>query len=280
MKIILGDNQFFGINHSDLTKGLNDKKKFTTNNDINNFIQKSLSIGLNGFMINSNITGYQILNNFNFPSEKEIHYSIPYPHKYASMVNENGITSLLAFFLKNTTFSKIINCLPKYIFTRNLKYLIPIATSLEIPKNLPKGSYIYLQNILTDLIIGLKRIDILEYFVKEIRKSGFKPGIITLNPKILNSIIEKSQILNSEDLVLCFNINNAGFNVFPNLTEVKKLASSKKVYKTMGMSIFASGGAQNINESIKFIKSLNLDYVVFGSSKIKNIKSNYDSFVI
>ena len=48
----------------------------------------------------------------------------------------------------------------------------------------------------------------------------------------------------------------------------------------MGMSIFASGGAQDINESIKFVKSLNLDYVVFGSSKIKNIKSNYDSFVI
>ena len=42
----------------------------------------------------------------------------------------------------------------------------------------------------------------------------------------------------------------------------------------MGMSIFSSGGTK-ISESIKYIKKLNLDYVVFGSSKINNIESNY-----
>ena len=41
----------------------------------------------------------------------------------------------------------------------------------------------------------------------------------------------------------------------------------------MGMSIFASG-AGNIPSSIDYIKQLNLDYVIFGSSRIENIKSN------
>ena len=41
----------------------------------------------------------------------------------------------------------------------------------------------------------------------------------------------------------------------------------------MAMSIFSSG-ASDIKTSIDYIKKLNLDYVVFGSSKIKNIKNN------
>ena len=43
----------------------------------------------------------------------------------------------------------------------------------------------------------------------------------------------------------------------------------------MGMSIFASGAA-NIPDSINFIKKFNLDYVVFGSSRLENIKSNFN----
>ena len=43
----------------------------------------------------------------------------------------------------------------------------------------------------------------------------------------------------------------------------------------MGMSIFSSGAA-NIPSSVDYIKSLQLDYVVFGSSSEKNIKSNLD----
>ena len=45
----------------------------------------------------------------------------------------------------------------------------------------------------------------------------------------------------------------------------------------MGMSILSSGGASNIQESLSYIKNLSLDYVVYGSSNINNIKFNYDS---
>ena len=55
------------------------------------------------------------------------------------------------------------------------------------------------------------------------------------------------------------------------------MTSSNQIYKKMGMSIFSSGGA-DIQESIKYIKTLNLDYVVFGSSKLENIEKNLTSF--
>ena len=46
-------------------------------------------------------------------------------------------------------------------------------------------------------------------------------------------------------------------------------------YKLMAMSIFASGAA-NIPQSIDYIKTLKLDYVVFGTSNLTNVKSNLD----
>ncbi len=108
MKLLLGDNQFFGINHFDLEKGQAIKSKFEKTEDIAAFIQEALALGMDGFMLNSNDQGYQIVANQAFPQDKEIHYSIPYPHKYASMVNEEGLMSLLNYVIKNTSMASLI----------------------------------------------------------------------------------------------------------------------------------------------------------------------------
>ena len=278
MKIILGDNQFFGVNHFDLSKGEKTKLKFDTTIKIESFINDSLEIGLDGFMINSNEKGYKIINVSEFDITKEIHYSIPYPHKYASMVNEKGMMSLLGHVIKNTPFVKNLIGGIKLISTQNLKSITPLALNLEVPKNLKKGSYIHMQNIITDLLIGMGRGDILIEFIKSVIKMGYKPGIITLNPIMLDNLIKnEKETIWLKDLIVCFNINKEGFNVFPSLDSVEYFIKSRPKYKLMGMSVFASG-ASNIPESVKYIKKLNLDYVVFGSSRIDNIKSNLDLF--
>jgi hypothetical protein len=278
MKIILGDNQFFGVNHFDLKKGEKTKLKFDTTTKIEAFINDSLEIGLDGFMINSNEKGYQIVNASKFGSAKEIHYSIPYPHKYASMVNENGMMSLFKHIIKNTSFIKNLIGGIKLVATQNLKSITPLALNLEVPKNLRKGSYIYMQNIITDLLMGMGRGDILIEFIKSVSKMGYKPGIITLNPIMFDKLLKNEQDANwLEDLVVCFNINKEGFNVFPTLDSVEKFIESRPKYKLMGMSVFASGAA-NIPASINYIKKLNLDYVVFGTSRIENILSNLKLF--
>jgi hypothetical protein len=43
------------------------------------------------------------------------------------------------------------------------------------------------------------------------------------------------------------------------------------------MSILSSGGVESIQKSLSYIKNLPLEYVVYGSSDIKNIESNYNS---
>ena len=164
------------------------------------------------------------------------------------------------------------------VTTQNLKSLTPLALNLEVPSNLRKGSYVYMQNIITDLLIGLGRGDILIEFINSVCRLGYKPGIITLNPIMFDKIL-KNEADNEwiTDLVVCFNINKEGFNVFPSISEVENFIISRPKYKLMGMSIFASGAA-NIPDSINYIKKLNLDYVVFGSSRLENITSNFKLF--
>ena len=279
MKIILGDNQFFGINHFDLKKGEKTKMKFNTIEKIEAFIKYSLKIGLDGFMINSNEKGYELVNNSKFDRVKEIHYSIPYPHKYASMVNENGMLSLFKHLVENTSLTKNIIGGLRLVATQNLKTIAPLALNLEVPKNLIKGSYVYMQNIITDLLLGIGRGDILLEFIKSVVKLGYKPGIITLNPIMFDKLLDNEKEAKwLKDLIVCFNINKEGFNVFPSLDSVESFIHSKPKYKLMGMSVFASGAA-NIPQSIIYIKKLKLDYVVFGSSRLENIKSNYNLFV-
>jgi hypothetical protein len=233
---------------------------------------------MDGFMMNSNDKGYELISSSDFDSSKEIHYSIPYPHKYANLVNEKGMLSLFKYCLKESKISKIIFPGLKLLITGNLKHLVKPVIHLEVPKNLKKGSYVYLQNIITDLLMGMGRGDILIAYIKAVVEMGYKPGIITLNPIIFDDLLKDYVNLKGlEELIVCFNINKEGFNVFPSLSEVEELILSDPKYKLMGMSIFASGAA-NIPKSIDYIKPLNLDYVVFGTSKIVNVKSNLQLF--
>lgn len=276
MKIILGDNQFFGVNHFDLEKGAESKRLFDSTDKITAFLKEALNIGMDGFMINSNDDGFKIISQESFKSIKEIHYSIPYAHKYANMVNEEGMMSLFSHVMKNTSMISNITGGLKLIAQRDIKHLIPLAVDLEVPKQLPKGSYVYLQNIITDLVMGLGRHDLLAQFITSVQKKGYKPGIVTLNPIMLNEALLKQEV-DTSDMIMCFNINDAGFNVFPNKSEVESFAKASHPFKKMGMSIFSSG-AGNIPQSIKYIKSLNLDYAVFGTSKMTNLQKNIEAF--
>ena len=278
MKLLLGDNQFFGVNHADLKKATETQQMFSSVEKITRFIDDSLKMGLNGFMINSNNLGYKVVNEYKFDvkADKECHYSVPYPHKYAAMVNESGMLALLYFVLKNIRLSDFSNVL-KFVFSSNAAFLLPVIVRLEVPKNLPKGSVIYLQNVITDLLMGLKNGSrIIESYITAIERMGYKAGIITVNPKHFRKNLEN--FARHKNIYLCFNINKTGFNVFPSVQEVQdeiEYIKANTKWQLVGMSIFSSGSsAVTIQESVDFVKSQKLDYVVFGTSKIKNVKAN------
>jgi hypothetical protein len=281
MKIILGDNQFFGVNHADLQKAAITRDFFSSHQKISDFIKKSMEIGLDGFMINSNDLGFKVVEEFDFKSGKEeCHYSIPYPHKYAGIVNDAGMLALFSLVFKQLKLSDFFSVV-KFILTFNAVNLLPIVVKMEIPKSLPRGSVVYLQNVVTDLIMGLKNGEkIISAYIKSINDLGYKPGLITMNPLHLNNLLIQKHA--HDEIYICFNINYSGFNVFPSVEMVEKAIPKIKKntkWKLMGMSVFSSGSKGiSIKQSIEYIKSLELDYVVFGSSNLSNIEKNKTYF--
>lgn len=281
MKLILGDNQFFGVNHSDLKKAAITRELFGSHESIVDFIKKSINIGLDGFMINSNDLGFKVVEEFNFKKyNAECHYSIPYPHKYAGIVNDSGMIALVSLVLARVRLKDVFSVL-KFALTFNAVHFLPIILRMEIPKSLPKGSVVYLQNVVTDLVMGLNNGDeILSAYIKSVKSMGYMPGFITLNPTSLVKVLKKSH--SKDEVHLCFNINYSGFNVFPSVSRVEHAILDAKKYtkwKLMGMSIFSSGrSGVSIIQSIKYVKSLELDFVVFGSSKLENVFNNLSHF--
>ena len=154
---------------------------------------------------------------------------------------------------------------------------MPTLLRMEIPSSLPKGSVVYLQNIVTDLTMGLKNgSDVIGFFIKTITKMGYVPGLITLNPSfVFDSLKERYA---DRPIHLCFNLNVSGFNVFPSNQKIEETIEKIKLetkWSLMAMSIFSSGSKNiPISESIKYIKRQNLDYLVFGSSNLGNIEHN------
>lgn len=281
MKLILGDNQFFGVNHADLKKAAMTRELFNSHSSISEFIKKSVNIGLDGFMINSNDLGFRVVEEFDFENHTaECHYSIPYPHKYAGIVNDSGMIALLSLVIRQLRMRDLFSVL-KFAVSFNATHLLPIIVRMEIPKSLPKGSVVYLQNVVTDLTMGLNNGDkILSAYVQSVKSMGYLPGLITLNPTSLMELMKKNH---SQDKVfICFNINYSGFNVFPSISKVEEaILEAKKLtnWKLMGMSIFSSGSpGVSIKESVEYVKSLGLDYVVFGSSNLLNIEKNRSLF--
>jgi hypothetical protein len=200
---------------------------------------------------------------------------MPYPHKDASMVNENGMFYLFRYIIEKSSYASLLFKIPHFALSRDLKDLLPLIIEAELPSNLPKGSFVYLQNVLTDLVLGINRIDLLKEFCLIIIKKGYQPGFITLNPILLAEVIKLFPIEIQEKIIFFFNINKTGFNVFPSKEIVQQYIEKNHPYKKMGMSILSSGGDSGIQDSLNYVKELPLDYVVYGSSKLNHIKSNF-----
>ena len=272
MKIILGDNQFFGVNHADLNKGSLSKQQFSSQQAIYDFIRKSVDTGIDGLMLNSNSTAIDLLNTYNI--NLDLHYSVPYPHKFASMVNENGLRSIFGLMRHNLTISDIPSFL-KFIYSKDLMDAVEICIKLELPKkNRQSIKYIYLQNIITDMLIASQRVDLLEKFCLVVRKLGFNPALITLNPTRLDELLQRfNKYPITKELIVCFNYNLEGFNVFPDLKQVEQQLASGTGYSVMLMSIFASGSTKN-DKIFETLKSLKPEYVVFGTSSLSRLREN------
>jgi hypothetical protein len=279
-KIIFGDNQFFGINHMSQEKAQQLAEMFHNIDSIIRVYDIAYSAGIRGFMLNSNdrateITDYFKKNSSKYP-DLNWYPSIPYPHKYANLISEKGIIPTIndILFKDNSAFG-VLGMMAKGGAALVNKDAIRLMQMLiDIEMRMFKGlnlKVIFLQNIITDLILGF---DIKEIFVEYCeyisKKYKVLPGLITQNMPMLKSKLELWGIKN---VVICGSFNKIGYLMSPNIESYVSAIQSNNPddYQIMAMSTLASG-AINPKEAYEFIRKHNLQSVVFGASSQGHIQ--------
>ena len=284
-KVILGDNQFFGINHRSQEKAEEMLKRFGNIDNIFEVYDNAFECGVKAVMLNSNEKAIAICDRFRANKSKygDIAWypSIPYAYKYANMVNELGIfPAINEAIFKGNTAKGVLGMMAKGVtmaVTKDALKLMEMLIDVEYKMFRDLNVKVFfLQNIITDLILGYGIKEIFEHFSEYLRKKyKVTPGFVTLNMPYLKSKFEEWGI---EDVVICSSINAAGFNMHPSKEEYDKViaANDPSKYQLMAMNVLASGSI-SVKESFDYINSLNIQSVVFGASSKNHIQSTVDA---
>jgi hypothetical protein len=131
-----------------------------------------------------------------------------------------------------------------------------------------KTPVIFLQNVVTDLILGLGANDVFASFAAYVkRRYDAEAGFFTMNlPKLLAALHSAGL----ENPIVCANVNKAGFRMSGGI-EGYRQAAAKYPARIIAMSVFASGGI-SAREAIQWVtKESYVESIVFGASGRGNI---------
>lgn len=279
-KVVFGDNQFFGINHMSQEKAQQLAEKFFDINNIYRVYDTAFESGIKGVMLNSNDRAKEICNYFrnneNKYSEISWYPSIPYPHKYANLVAEKGILPAVHEVLfKDNSALGVMGMIAKGGMAVLGKDAIKMMQMLiDVEMKMFKGlniKVVFLQNIITDLILGYGVKEVFAEYCKHINKKyKATPGLITQNMPYL---ISKLKEWNIKEVVICSSFNKIGYLMSPDVDSYVNTAKTNnpEEYQLMAMATLASG-AIPAKEAYDFINQQNIQSVVFGASNKSHIE--------
>jgi hypothetical protein len=279
-KVIFGDNQFFGINHMSQEKAQQLAEQFFDSNAIYRVYDTAFETGIRAIMLNSNDRAWEICGYFRANRHKyqDINWypSIPYPYKYANLVAEKGIFSAITeILLKDNSAASIINMAAKggmAILSKDIIKMMQMLIDVEMKMFRDLNvRVVFLQNIITDLMLGYAIKEIFYEYCEYIRKKyKVLPGFITQN---MPHLIARLKQWNITELVVCSSFNKIGYLMSPDVKSYIETANnnSADTYQLAAMSTLASG-AIPVNEAYQFINQQNIQSVVFGASNKKHIE--------
>jgi hypothetical protein len=274
-KLLLGDNQFFGVNHMSEEKARAQAMRFQKTQAIIDVLDVAYEEGIRTFMCTTHDRIEEICDHVRANPERyrgfKFFPSMPYAHKYANAVTEHGILGALKKVLPEEGIfdaalrggmsfaKKDIEGVTTLLIDAEMK----MFRGLETP-------VIFLQNVVVDFLLGLRFNDAFRIFAEHVRtRYKAEPGFITMNLPMLMKTLDEVGVKNP---VVCANINKIGFRMcggFDGYTEVLKSGKARVV----AMSVFASG-AIPADEAIQWIaEQPSIESIVFGASGRGNIRS-------
>jgi hypothetical protein len=276
-RILFGDNQFFGVNHMSEEKARQQLIKFKDTSAIIKVLDEAYDMGIRTFMCTTHDRMGEICDHMRADPEryKDFIYfpCMPYAHKYANSVSQVGVMETLQRFAVGGVISTLFRGAVGTI-TRDAHGLMRLLIDAEMKRfeglNTP---VIFLQNVVTDLILGLKLYSVLGEFDRYIRERyGAEAGYITMNlPLLLDALAEAGV----ENPIVCANINRIGFRMSGGVDAYRDVLKTRKC-RAIAMSVLASGAIPP-KEAIEWVCGLEgLQSIVFGASSRGNIRQTQE----
>lgn len=273
-RVLFGDNQFFGVNHMSEEKARAQSMRFQELPAMLEVLDAAYQEGIRTFMCTTHDRVAEVCDHFRANKERYPDYRfypcMPYAHKYANAVTEHGMIDALRMFLPDdgalgamvkggvALANKDIRTIMQLLIDAEMKMFHGLSTPV-----------IFIQNVITDLLLGVGMNDALKYFADHVRdKYGAEPGFITMNmPKLLD-VLEELKIDNP---IVCANINKIGFRMCGGIELYEQTIATRR-FRPIAMSVLASG-ALSPKDAIDYVcKQPKIESIVFGASSRGNIR--------
>ncbi len=272
-KVLFGDNQFFAVNHASDEKARAQSIRFKEDSAIINVLDQAIDLGINTFMCTTHDRIANICDHMRANPQRYANFNIypcmPYAHKYANAVTELGIMGTIKQYVPGNlfgTFAKGGMAFLSKDFLKLMELLIDAEMKMFKGVNTP---VIFIQNVITDMILGLKMYDVLKGFDSYIReKYNAEPGYITMNmPLLLDTLND----LGIENPIICSSINKIGFRMSGG-KEIYEKYLNEKQFRPIAMQVLAAGAIRP-KEAIEYLGQFpKIESVLFGASSRGNIE--------
>ena len=274
-RILFGDNQFFGINHFSEEKARQQGMKFQDTGAILDVLQSALHAGVGGFMCTTHDTVGQIAGEVRAHPHKwqgfHFYPGMPYAHKYANAVTELGYLGALKKFIPSGGMLDTLTRGTKAVVGKDIESVMAMLVDAEMKMFAGlETPVIFLQNVVTDLILGLGAPQVFASFAAYVkRRYNAEAGFFTMNlPKLLEALHSAGV----ENPIVCANVNKAGFRMSGGIEGYRE-AAAKYPARVIAMSVFASGGI-SAREAIEWVTNEPyVESIVFGASSRGNIEN-------
>jgi hypothetical protein len=273
-RILFGDNQFFGVNHMSEEKSRQQAMRFQDLRAIIDVLDIVYEEGIRTFMCTTQDRMVDVCEHFREHKERyagfKFYPCMPYAHKYANAVTEYGILGALQRFLPSNNKIAAIWKGGLSAAKRDVEGIAEVLIDSEM--NMFRGletPVIFLQNVVSDLLLGLGIKEGFRIFADHVRqKYNAEAGFITMNlPRMLDILNE----LGFENPIVCSNINKIGFRMCGGVELYENTIATRK-FRPIAMSVLASG-ALHPREAIEYIaRQPRIESIVFGASSRANIK--------
>lgn len=277
-RLLFGDNQFFGVNHMSEEKARAQALRFQTTSTVISVLDDAYAAGIRTFMCTTHERIQEVCDHVRAHPEKYADFvfypCMPYAHKYANAVTEAGILGALKKVLPD---EGIINAAVrggKSLASKDVEGIITLLVDAEMKMFRGLSTpVIFLQNVVVDLLLGLKFDDAFLIFDRHVRERyGAEPGFITMNLPLMLETLDRVGLKNP---IVCSNINKLGFRMSGGIGAYEEALENRE-FRAIAMSVFASGAIRP-KEALEWIhEHENIESIVFGASSATHIESTVE----